>query len=142
RVADERERAAGRCGEVLAPQGSSGARHAADRECVPRSEDLLVARRRNASAANREQFCTRGIDQPFDLGRGLAENRCDLFDGGEGVQMPLALEVRCALESEAWRECGVLLGRERALDLCAFPNVVLALVALGVRIEAREVSSR
>jgi hypothetical protein len=55
--------------------------------------------------------------------------------------VPAALEVRRQIEPEVRREHAKLLAAERRVDLLAIPHVVLAFVALRVRVEARVISA-
>src|SRR5579862_1023088 len=53
------------------------------------------------------------------------------------VEVPRALEIRLAVESEAVREGGIFACGQEPFGLGASPQVVLPFVAFGIRIQAR-----
>ena len=138
---NEVERARRRDGEVVAIQSARGDRQAADHERVPRRQNFLIAPRPYSRVANLQQLLLRRLDERFDFLRRDLQIRRDLIDSLERVQMPAPFEVRRAVEAEALLEGAVLVLRQRFADFFFIPDIELAFVAFGIRIEAREVTA-
>src|SRR4030095_4477367 len=64
-----------------------------------------------------------------------------LFERLARMQVPVAFEVRCLVESEAPLDGLVLAAIEQALDLLLVPHVEAAFVTFRVRVEARVVTA-
>ena len=138
----KRERAAGRVEPVVAAEHRGGARHAADHQRVPAHEHLLVAAGPHARCARGEELLPRRIQQLRALLLAAAEPRGDDPERHGDGEVPVpALEIRLAVEAVVRRDDGVLLGRQQPRDLARRPDVELALLVLGVRVERRVVAA-
>src|SRR5581483_2050623 len=124
--AQESERAARGRLPVRPAEPARGARHAADRERVPRREDLLVASRAHAPLARGEKLVAR---------RGEARLASRLERPGD-AQVPRAvLEVRRLVQAVAAREERIVLRPEQRLRFIPLPDVEAAFLMLAVRVE-------
>ncbi len=141
RAADEIERAAGAVQQIIARQRARRHRHAANHESVPRGQDLVIALRTHALRPDLEEPGARRRQQRLDLGGRASHSLCNLIQRRAHTQVPAALEIRRSIEAEARREHRELLGAERRSYFRAIPGVELALVTLGVRVEARVVAA-
>jgi len=135
----ERARAGSR--KILAVERARRDRHAADHERVPGSENLVITCRTYSRRAHREQLRARARDECRDFPGRALHLPGDLLGGGGYVEVPVTLEVRRPVESEARCEDGKLLGGEHRTHLLAIPDVEPALVAFGIGIEARVVAT-
>src|SRR6186997_1328386 len=109
----EFERAFGRRGEFGLVEKPRGFGQAANGECVPAAEHLVVEPGPHALAADREQLRARTVDVLFDFGRLEFLFLRELLDGNEYMGVPCAFEVRLFIEPEAPAEQGPFERRER-----------------------------
>ncbi len=125
-----------RSGAVERARGGGQAR---DGEAVPAGEDLLVASRPDAPVAHREQLGARGVERRLRVlhGSGPACSGHLVASGSNACRCQAPSKFASRSSPKRRDEHGVLARVEQAAHFVARPDVELAFVALGVRVERR-----
>ena len=119
---------AGEIEPVITAEYGAGLRQAGDHQAVPIGEDLVVERGRDPAVALGEQ----GLAQSIEAARvGVVDRRC-----GEEVGDRLPLTVAGRPDVVGIGEEGAVRGTEGGDDLVVGPDVVAALLAFGIGVEA------
>src|SRR6202034_2784597 len=122
---------------VVTAEAARSGRQRTDRERIPAAEHLVVQTRPHALAANLQQLPPRAGEGGVYLFEPQPLSGSNVFEARAEAQMPAPLDIRCCIEPEAQREHRPFLRCQRLLQLLRLPQVVAALVTLGIGIQAR-----
>ena len=126
RAADEIDGMSRGVGEIRPMQHAGGDRESADRERVPRGQDLLVSTGPDAQRPRGEELCAGRFDQRGRRAARLVRS----LERAAHAQVPAALEIGCLIEAEPAREHRVLGLAQSVAHFGRGPYVEQALVPL------------
>src|SRR5579863_7888108 len=111
--------------ELVAAERPRRNRHAANHQAIPRGENLVIPSGTYPFAAQAQQLLARRGQCRLDTLARTLERAGDVLHRAEDMQVPPALEVGLAIESEAGRKRCVFLDCQGGAHIVAVPDIEL-----------------